>query len=143
VNSPQRNNPPYIQPPQSQTAPLDNNRTQPTTKGGVIAQAPSGKVTAQVESNQSTIIIRDTAGNTLAELQNNGSTVDDVKFSPDGAMMAVSSLDNTIKIWAIDGRLIREVKNSYKVTSFDFSSDSRSLIYSLDGRADSITIKLE
>jgi hypothetical protein len=142
ANPPQQNNPPYIQSPQSQTAPQDNNRTQPTTKGTVVAQAPSGKVTAQVESNQSTIIIRDTAGNTLAELQNNGATVDDVKFSPDGAMMAVSSLDNTIKIWAIDGRMIREIKNSSRVTSFDFSSDSRSLIYSLDGKTDSVTMPL-
>jgi hypothetical protein len=138
ANPPQQNNPPYIRPPQSQAAQQGNNRNQPTMKESVVA--PDGKVTAQVDPNQSTVIIRDSAGNLLAELQNNGATVDDVKFSPDGAMMAVSSLDNTIKIWAIDGRLIREIKNSYKVTSFDFSSDSRSLIYSLDGRADSITV---
>jgi WD40 repeat protein len=102
-------------------------------------------VTAQVESNQSTIIIRDAAGNRLTELQNDGSTVDDIKFSPDGIIIAVSSVDNTISIWATNGRsisLLKNIKNASRVTSFDFSLDSRSLIYSLDGRTDSITMPL-
>lgn len=67
-----------------------------------------------------------------------------VAYSPDGQFIATGSYDKTVKLWNMDGRLIRTFAgNSDKVTSVDFSPDGRFLIcdsgtnvnvWSIDGR---------
>ena len=45
-------------------------------------------------------------------------------FSPDRTMIASSSYDNTIKLWNLEGRVLKTFEgNGYLVTSVAFSPD--------------------
>jgi hypothetical protein len=123
--------------------PQPNREVKTTTPSGnstVVARDPKGKVTATLEQNQSTMIIRDPVGNPVATLE--GASVS-ATLSPDDNMIATIGLDNTIRLWRIDGQLLKETKNNSKITSLEFTPDSKFLIYKLGGRPDPITMPTE
>jgi hypothetical protein len=98
----------------------------------IVARGSSGKVNATLDQNQSNINIQNSEGKLITSLPLDGGHPNDIKVSPDDNMIAAISLDNTIKIWTINGRLVKEVKNNSKITSFEFALDSQSLIYVTD-----------
>lgn len=59
-------------------------------------------------------------------LQNGHSDdVEAVSFSPDGDYLISGSIDGTIKLWRIDGRLIRTINGSSMIYSVAFSPDGK------------------
>jgi WD40 repeat protein len=60
----------------------------------------------------------------------------EVAFSPDGSVLATSSVDGTVKFWRVpDGKLLRVLRHPMGVTSVDFSRDGRWIASgSYDGR---------
>ena len=54
--------------------------------------------------------------------------VTSVSFSPDGKLLASASADNTVKLWQLDGTLLRTLRgHSDAVTSVSFSPDGKLL----------------
>lgn len=60
----------------------------------------------------------------------------EVAFSPDGQILATSSVDSTVKLWRVaDGRLERTLQHPEGVTSIAFSPDGQQLVSgSYDGK---------
>ncbi|MDZ8054957.1 MAG: eIF2A-related protein [Aulosira sp. ZfuVER01] len=59
-------------------------------------------------------------------LEGHQDVVQSVSFSPDGKILATASYDNTVKLWRLDGSLIKTLKGHTKpVISVAFSSDSQ------------------
>ena len=60
----------------------------------------------------------------------------EVAFSPDGQILATSSVDSTVKFWRVaDGQLLRTLQHPEGVTSIAFSPDGRQLVSgSYDGK---------
>lgn len=59
-------------------------------------------------------------------LEGHQDAVQSVSFSPDGKILATASYDNTVKLWRLDGSLIKTLKGHTKpVISVAFSSDSQ------------------
>jgi WD40 repeat protein len=55
--------------------------------------------------------------------------VDDVAYSPEGALIASASLDDTARVWdPSNGRLLRIWRDPDLVTSVAFSSDGREIV---------------
>lgn len=70
------------------------------------------------------------AGNKSIAIQTSGVTVTDVRFSPDGKLLAIAYLDGSISLLDTGNwrRKIRIVAHSGAVNSLHFSSDSRYLL---------------
>ncbi|MEL7039422.1 MAG: hypothetical protein AAFO04_27975 [Cyanobacteria bacterium J06592_8] len=61
-------------------------------------------------------------------LQGHEKTVLAVSYSPDGQIIASASVDNTIKLWTVEGKLIRTIKGHQdKVWDVQFSPDGEIL----------------
>jgi WD40 repeat protein len=60
-----------------------------------------------------------------------------IAFSPDGQLLATSSVDSTVRMWRLsDGKLARTIRHPEAVTSIAFSPDGRWLVSgSYDGAA--------
>jgi WD40 repeat protein len=53
----------------------------------------------------------------------------EVAFSPDGQILATSSVDSTVKLWRVgDGKLLRTLQHPEGVTSIAFSPDGQQLV---------------
>ncbi len=77
---------------------------------------------SQVVKNLQNILARIRDFNSL---EGHGDIVYDVKFSPDAKMLASASRDGTIKLWNLQGQLIRTIKGQAgKVYEVAFSPDS-------------------
>jgi WD40 repeat protein len=72
-------------------------------------------------------------------LKGHQDVVDSVSFSPDGQTIATASRDNTIKLWRLDGTLLKTFKGHKGwVNSISFSPDGKILVSS----SKDLTIKL-
>jgi WD40 repeat protein len=68
----------------------------------------------------------------LNRLQGHEDVVQNVSFSPDGTILATASYDNKVKLWGLDGRLIKTLEgHTQPVMSVAFSPDSQ-MIASVD-----------
>src|SRR5919199_148899 len=65
--------------------------------------------------------------------QHNGA-VNSVSFSPDGKMIASASDDNTVKLWSIDGKLLRTLKGHTNSLRDSFTARVNSVSFSPDGK---------
>jgi WD40 repeat protein len=55
-------------------------------------------------------------------------SVEAVKFSPDGKLIASGSYDKTVKIWTIDGKLLKTLQNDFLVEDIAFSPDGKMIV---------------
>ncbi|MEO0518849.1 MAG: caspase family protein [Cyanobacteria bacterium P01_A01_bin.116] len=69
----------------------------------------------------------DGADSHLLSTQNNDSGLTMVDVSPDGQLIAISSLDNTVTLWDSAGNLLETLQHSQEIWSVAFSADGRSL----------------
>ncbi|MBP5975198.1 hypothetical protein HW132_21280 [Brasilonema sp. CT11] len=61
-------------------------------------------------------------------LEGHSTAVSGLSFSPDGKMIASASTDNTVKLWSVDGRLLKTLNgHSDPVWGVSFSPDSKTL----------------
>ena len=60
-------------------------------------------------------------------LEDNQAPVVGVSFSPDGQTIASSSADKTIKLWSIDGKLLRTFPDRDLISSVKFSPDGKTI----------------
>ncbi|HAA31677.1 MAG TPA: hypothetical protein DCE56_33220, partial [Cyanobacteria bacterium UBA8553] len=78
-------------------------------------------------------------------LEGHTDTVFSVRFSPDGQTLASASADKTVKLWSLNGKLLRTLKGHRDtVFSVSFSPDGQTIasaskdrtvkLWSLDGR---------
>lgn len=67
--------------------------------------SPDGKYVAYGSEN--IVGLRDLKGTIIGSFEGHSDLVTSVSFSPDGKQIATGSRDNTIKLWSIDGKLIR------------------------------------
>lgn len=70
----------------------------------------------------------------MKTIEGHTNTVTDISFSPNSKNIISSSKDKTIKIWSVDGKLIKTIKgHSDIVWSVDFRANSETLVsYSAD-----------
>lgn len=54
--------------------------------------------------------------------------INDLAFSPDGRYIASGSYDNTIKLWNVEGSLVKNIKHSKGVSCLAFSPDGSHFI---------------
>jgi WD40 repeat protein len=80
-----------------------------------------------------------------ARFQGHQSEVSSIAFSPDGKSIVTDSVDNTAKLWSIDGRLLQTFQgHQSSISSVAFSPDGKSIVtgsgdksaklWSIDGR---------
>jgi WD40 repeat protein len=65
-----------------------------------------------------------------------------LRESPDENVIAIVTLGNEIRLWSVDGRLLKIIKNNSKITNFEFTPDSQSLVYSVDGNPNSMMVSV-
>lgn len=99
--------------------------TQAIKAGEKLKQLNKTDVDVEVETALKEIIFRITESNQLVRHKGDILTV---KFSPNGQKIATGSADNTIKLWAIDGRLIKTLsKHRGSVNTLAFRPDGQLL----------------
>ncbi|WP_199321135.1 AAA family ATPase [Microcoleus sp. FACHB-831] len=74
-------------------------------------------------------------GSERNRLQGHSKDIIRVSFSPDGKALASASLDGTLKLWSIDGKLLKTLKGAISIS---FSPDGKTLASASGGK----TVKL-
>ncbi|AGY58671.1 AAA family ATPase [Gloeobacter kilaueensis] len=99
--------------------------------GPAIALSPDGKLIAVTNQNNSVILL-DMNGSTKKTLKGHTGVVTSLAFSPDGAILASSSEDQTAKLWRIhDSKLIANLQgHNREVTDINFSKDGHTIVSS-------------
>ena len=97
-----------------------------------IAVSPTSNEYAVAKWNNQIEIWRnhnDGSQKLIRTLPGHSSTVSQIKYSPDGRLIASASWDKTIKLWdAASGKLVSTLRHQNGVNSIAFSPDSRTLI---------------
>ncbi|MFN7759432.1 MAG: protein kinase domain-containing protein [Pseudanabaena sp.] len=83
-------------------------------------------------------VVWQTLNKEIQTLKGHGGSVTSVAFSPDGKMIATGSVDNTVKLWSLEGKELQTLKGSAIVSSVAFSPDGKMIAADSDGK----TIKL-
>ncbi|MFZ1042708.1 MAG: WD40 repeat domain-containing protein [Anaerolineales bacterium] len=105
-----------------------------------LAFSPDGSLLATGSLFDSTIRIwRVSDGSLIRTLSGSGDEVDDMVFSPNGAILASASHDGVFQLWrASDGRLLRTVRTAYgdwwHTLNYGSTVSVRSLAFSPDGK---------
>ncbi|VXD20512.1 WD-40 repeat protein [Planktothrix serta PCC 8927] len=115
-----------------------------------VRYSPDGKIiattTASVDNpDQNQVLLWTTAGTRLPHLpMKHRQVINNISFSPDGKQLVTSSNDKTVKLWGLDGTLIREFKGHQdRVFDAKLSPDGQNIascskdgevkIWSIDG----------
>ncbi|VXD23175.1 nSTAND1 domain-containing NTPase [Planktothrix paucivesiculata] len=121
------------------------------TRIKAVRYSPDGKIIATATANpanpdQNQVFLWTTTGTRLSHrLMRHRNVINSINFSPDGKKIITSSYDQTIKIWGLDGTLIREFKGHTDfVLDAEFSpngeiiascsNDGEIRFWSIDGR---------
>jgi WD40 repeat protein len=92
-----------------------------------------------IQMFNSNVILWDTSGNRLAELEGLQDNVSDVVFSPDGKQIATVGSEDTASLWDTSGKKLAEFKGHQRlVTSVSFSPNGKQLATS--GHDDTIRL---
>ena len=94
--------------------------------GGTLDWSPNGYFVTEGPENTGTIDLRDaTTGDSVRSwIGHENSDVNDVKFSPDGSMLATAGDDGFLKVWDPEtGELIFEVQAPGGVAGLSFAAD--------------------
>ncbi|NET74617.1 WD40 repeat domain-containing protein [Okeania sp. SIO1F9] len=100
---------------------------------------PAGNIIVSTSGN--IIKLWNLDGNVVSLIKGHYGEINDVKFSPDGEIIATASDDKTIKLWNEDGKEIKTLRgHKYPVQSIEFSPDGNFFAsiddddeYSIDG----------
>lgn len=93
-----------------------------------VAALPNGQGAVATGGSGQTVKLWTLDGKLLRTLQGHQGMVYEVKFSPDGQLIASASADKTIKLWKLDGTLLRTLSgHTDTIRGIDFSPDGKLL----------------
>jgi WD40 repeat protein len=87
------------------------------------------------------LLVNPLTGDVINTLSGHTDIIVDIKWSPDGQLIASGGLDNVIRIWdASTGAELTSYATNTRRPLFDWNSDSSKLIYAIDSDSDPIVV---
>ncbi|OYQ65933.1 hypothetical protein B9G53_05895 [Pseudanabaena sp. SR411] len=81
-----------------------------------------------ISRNSQEVQLWSTEGKLIRTLKGHQISVQVVKFSPDGKLIASGSQDKTVKIWTPDGQLVKTLQHDFLIEDIAFSPNSKMIV---------------